>query len=97
MNPIRLSAFAILALAWPYAAFACDGPAGRSVTVTYDGQKFTVTDMGRQAVNVEFTAYNNTYNLQLAPGQSDTPRTPGMLGQPMQGYQSCSATPVRYR
>jgi hypothetical protein len=78
-------------------AQACDGPAGASVAITYDGQKFTVTDIGRQSVNVAFTTANNSYNLQLAPGQSDSPRTSGMFGQPMSGYQSCTATPIRYR
>ena len=97
MNRLQLSGLAALMFAFPPAALACDGPAGRSVAVTYDGRKFTVTDMGRQTVNVTFTAYNISYNLQLAPGQSDTPRSPGMLGQPMQGYQSCSATIVPAR
>src|SRR5579871_3551121 len=97
MSPFRIFGLVIMAFAWPCAALACDGPAGQFVTVAYDGQKFTVSDIGRQAVNVEFTAYNTMYNLQLAPGQSDTPRALGMLGQPMQGYQSCSATAVRYR
>lgn len=78
-------------------AQACDGPAGASVAITYDGQKFTVTDIGHRSVNVVFTAANNTYNLQLAPGQSNSPRTSGMFSQAMSGYQSCTATVVNYR
>jgi hypothetical protein len=87
----------VLALLWPCAAWSCDGTAGRSVAVTADGQKITVSNMGRQWLQITFTAWNNTYNLQLAPGQSASPRSPGTFGQFMSGYQSCSATPVRYR
>ena len=90
-------ALVISALAWPCVAEACDGPAGASVTVTSDGEKFTVTNVGKLAVNVVFTAYDNTYTLTLQPGQSDTPRTSGTFTQPMRGYQSCSATAIRYR
>jgi hypothetical protein len=88
---------ALLLLAWPCQAMSCGGPAGGSVAMTYDGHKFTVTDVGRQSVNVVFTAYNMTYNLQLTPGQSASPRSPGMFGQSMSGYQSCFATPAAYR
>lgn len=88
---------AVLVLAWPCQALSCGGPAGGSVAIAYDGQKFTVTDVGRQSVNVVFTAYNATYNLQLAPGQSASPRSSGMFGQSMSGYQSCFATTVVYR
>jgi hypothetical protein len=73
---------------------ACDGWAGRDIAVTFDGQKYTVTNMGREWLQVAFAAFGNTYNLQLAPGQSDSPRTSGMFGQPMYGYQSCVATPL---
>lgn len=76
---------------------ACDGPAGASIAIAYDGQKFTVTDVGRQAVSVVFTTVNNSYTLTLQPGQSDSPRTTGIFSQPMQGYESCSATPLRNR
>lgn len=62
--------------------------------MTFDGQKYTVTNLGRAQVQVAFTAFGMTYNLQLAPGQSDSPRTPGMFTQPMMGYQSCVATPL---
>jgi len=86
-----------LALFWPSAALACDGTAGRSVAVTFDGQKYTVSNMGRQWLQVVFTAGSATYNLQLAPGQSAVPRSPGTFGQFMSGYQSCSATPIRYK
>ena len=96
MKPLFF-ALVISALAWPSVAAACDGPAGKSVAVTSDGEKFTVTNVGREALNVVFSAYDNTYTLTLQPGQSDTPRTSGMFTQPMRGYQSCSATAIRYR
>ncbi len=82
---------------WSGAAFGCDGVAGRNVAVTFDGQKFTVSNVGRQYLQVVFTAGSATYELQLAPGQSATPRSPGAIGQFMSGYQSCAATPIRYR
>jgi hypothetical protein len=88
---------ATILLWWPCAALACDGAAGRSVAVTFDGQKYTVSNVGRQWLQVTFTAGNNTYNLQLAPGQAASPRSPGTFGQFMSGYQSCSATPLRYK
>ncbi len=87
----------LLALALPTAALCCDGTAGRSVAVTFDGQKFTVSNMGRQWLQIIFTAGNATYNLQLAPGQAASPRSPGIFGQYMSGYQSCAATPISYR
>jgi hypothetical protein len=86
-----------LALLWPCAAWCCDGVAGRSVAVTFDGQKYTVSNVGHQWLTVVFTAGNATYNLQLAPGQAASPRSSGTFGQFMSGYQSCSATPIRYR
>ncbi|HTT84577.1 MAG TPA: hypothetical protein VMF67_13945 [Rhizomicrobium sp.] len=86
-----------LALLWPCAAWSCDGTAGRNVAVTFDGHKYTVSNMGRQWLQVTFTAWNTTYNLQLAPGQAASPRSPGTFGQFMSGYQSCTATPIRYR
>jgi hypothetical protein len=94
MRRTFLGVAAILALAWPACARACDGWAGRDIAVTFDGQKYTVTNLGRAQVLVDFTAFGTTYNLQLAPGQSDSPRTPGMFSQPMYGYQSCVATPL---
>jgi hypothetical protein len=94
MRRIFLGAAAILALAWPTYALACDGWAGHDVATTFDGQKFTVTNVGREWLQVTFTAFGTTYNLQLAPGQSDSPRTPGMFTQPMMGYQACIATPL---
>lgn len=87
-------AVVVIAGAWCASAAACDGSAGRDVAVAFDGQKYTVTDTGREWLQVAFTAYGATYNLQLAPGQSDTPRSPGMFSQPMYGYQSCVATPM---
>src|ERR1700722_8725217 len=97
-HAIRLATGAMLAvLALPGSAWCCDGVAGRSVAVTADGQKITVSNMGHQWLQVTFTAWNNTYNLQLAPGQSASPRSPGTFCQTMTGYQPCNATPIRYR
>jgi hypothetical protein len=81
----------------PQAAWCCGGQAGASVAISYDGGKYTVANIGRQWVDIVFTAGNETYSLRLAPGQADTPRSPGMLGQSMQGYQSCVATVVPTR
>jgi hypothetical protein len=90
-------AVVVLAAFLPCEAWSCDGTAGQSVAITFDGQKYTVSNMGRQTLNVVFTAYNATYNLQLAPGQSASPYSPGIFGRFMSGYQSCVATPVLYR
>lgn len=87
-------AAAALVLAWAAGAMACSGPAGRDVAIAFDGQKYTVTDTGRAWLQVALTAFGTTYNLQLAPGQSETPRSPGMFTQPMAGLQSCIATPI---
>jgi hypothetical protein len=92
-----LVAVVFLALALPGAGWCCDGTAGRNVAVTYDGQKYTVTNSGRQWLQVTFTAWNETYNLQLAPGQSASPRAPGAFGSFMAGYQTCVAMPLLYR
>lgn len=81
-------------LLWPAVGSACDGTAGRDIAVTMDSQKITVTNMGRESVQVAFNAFGTTYNLELAPGQSDSPRTSGLFTQPMYGYQSCVATPL---
>ena len=92
MKPVFLGA--LLALAWAADASACGGTAANDVSVAFDGQKFVVTNTGREWVQVDFGAYGATYNLQLAPGQSDIPRSPGVFTQPMYGYQSCTATPL---
>lgn len=89
-----LLAAVAFALLWPASAWSCAGPAAGDVSVSFDGQKYTVTNTGRQWVQVDFAAYGVTYNLQLGPGQSDIPRSPGMFTQPMYGYQSCVATPL---
>ena len=78
----------------PALAHACDGSAARDVAVAFDGQKFTVTNTGRAWLAVAFQAFGTTYNLELGPGQSDTPRSPGLFTRPMAGYQSCVATPL---
>lgn len=84
----------MFALAWCGEAAACGGTAAHDVSVAFDGQKFTVTNTGREWVQVDFAAYGATYNLQLGPGQSDIPRSPGLLTEPMYGYESCVATPL---
>src|SRR5690348_14395224 len=91
---LLLTAAAILALGWAGEASACDGAASRDVVITFDGQRLTVTNTGREWVQVDFAAFGTTYNLQLAPGQSDTPRMQGLFNLPMNGYQSCVATPL---
>ncbi|HEY3778895.1 MAG TPA: hypothetical protein VGL35_12645 [Rhizomicrobium sp.] len=88
---------ALLALALPQAAWCCGGQAGSAVAITYDGGKYTVSNVGRQWLDIVFTSWNTSYNLRLAPGQSASPYSPGMLGQFMQGYQSCVATVVPTR
>ena len=97
MKRIGIAAIIAATVFYPAFAAACDGFAGRDIAVTFDGQKYTVTDTGREWVQVVFSAFGTTYNLQLAPGQSDSPRTPGMFSQPMYGYQSCVATPLPVR
>ena len=94
MKRILTTAAAVSIALLPAWAWACDGAAGRDVTITMDGQKVTVTNTGRAPVQVDFAAFGTNYNLQLAPGQSDSPRTPGLFNLPMQGYQSCVATPL---
>ena len=92
MKLALLKAVAVCATAWPCQAWCCGGPAGRYVAISYSGQKYTVTNIGRSPVHVTFTAWSTTFDLQLAPGQSGSPYTPGMFGQSMSGYQSCYAS-----
>jgi hypothetical protein len=69
-----------------------------SVAISTDGQKVTVTDIGRQPVDVSFQAWGTNYDLQLAPGQSGTPINQGINQRYMSGYQTCYAritAPVR--
>jgi len=94
MKRVLTAVAAVLILLVPACAWACDGAAGHDIAVTTDGQKVTVTNTGRELVQVAFAAFGTNYSLQLAPGQSDSPRSPGMFSQPMLGYQSCVATPL---
>ena len=94
MKRVLITTAAVSMALLPAYAWACDGLAGRDVAITMDGQKVTVTNTGRASVQVAFSAFGTNYNLQLAPGQSESPRTPGMFNLPMQGYQSCVATPL---
>lgn len=84
----------MLALSWCAGASACGGTAAHDVAVSFDGQKYTVTNTGREWVQVDFGAFGSTYNLQLAPGQSEIPSSPGVFTHPMLGYESCVATPL---
>ncbi|HLY07368.1 MAG TPA: hypothetical protein VKR31_16600 [Rhizomicrobium sp.] len=94
MKALLPGAVAIVVLAWAAEARACGGSAAHDVAVTFDGQKFTVTNTGKAWVQVDFGAFGATYNLQLGPGQSDIPRSPGVFTRPMLGYESCVATPM---
>ena len=77
----------------PLSAFACTGPAGQFVAISYDGNKYTVVNMGKRPVHVVFTAYiGQTYVLDLYPGQASTPASSGWLQLPMKGYQTCVAS-----
>lgn len=94
MKRFLLATAALSAFFFPALAWSCDGTAGHEIAVSSDGQKFTVTNMGREWVSVAFTAFGSAYSLQLAPGQSDSPHSPGMFSQPMRGYEACVATPL---
>ena len=92
----------LCALLVPAEAQSCDGPSGGSVALTTDGHKYTVTNVGRQPLQVTFGAFGASYSLQLAPGQSGTPISSGVHQQYMSGYQTCYAatlapTPIRPR
>lgn len=97
MRLFVVAAAALVALSLPKAAWCCGGQAGSSVAIAYGEAKYTVSNMGRQWLDVVFTAWNTTYTLRLAPGQSASPRSPGTLGQFMKGYQTCVATAVSAR
>lgn len=88
---------ALAVSAAPCCAWACGGPAGTAVAISSDGNKYTVTNMGRTMLAITFTAWNQTYVLSLAPGQSGTPASSGWLNLPMKGYQSCSAVALPAR
>jgi len=86
----RIILAAIFAIA-PGAAWACTGTAAMDVAITYDGSKYTVTNVGKAPVVVTFQAWAQSYTLSLAPGQAGTPMTGGIFNLPMKGYQSCTA------
>jgi hypothetical protein len=75
----------------PCRVWACGGPVGSAIAITGDGTKYTVTNLARKPVTVTFTAWGQTFELKLAPGQSGTPIAPGFEGQTMRGYQTCYA------
>jgi hypothetical protein len=97
MKAATLGLAAIGMAIWPVAAWSCGGPAGKSVAISFDGQKYTIANVGRQQIHVTFGAWNTNFALQLAPGQSGSPTTPGTFPQPMSGYQSCYAVAVSAR
>jgi len=92
MRRTAITATIVCAILWPASAWCCGGSAANYVAIAYDGQKYTVTNIGRRPVQVTFTAWGTTFDLQLAPGQSGTPYKPGVFGQLMSGYQSCYAS-----
>jgi len=94
-NLITIIAFAA-GLA-PCSAWSCDGPAGAAIALSTDGNRYTVTNTGRQQVTITFAAYGQSYTLSLAPGQSGTPTSGGLFNTPMKAYQSCLAIPVPTR
>jgi hypothetical protein len=81
----------------PCAAWSCDGPAGGAIALSTDGNRYTVTNMGKAQVTITFAAYGQSYTLSLAPGQSGTPTAGGLFNTPMKAYQSCIAIPVPAR
>jgi hypothetical protein len=81
----------------PCAAWSCDGPAGGAIALSTDGNKYTVTNMGKAQVTITFAAYGQSYTLSLAPGQSGTPTSSGLFNTPMKAYQSCIAIPIPAR
>lgn len=91
MKSILLYVAASCAVMGPCSALACGGPVGSTIAITTDGTKYTVTNMGRKLAAVTFTAWGQTFQLLLAPGQSATPISPGPFGQFMHGYQTCYA------
>jgi hypothetical protein len=91
MKSVLLFVAAACATMGPCRTWACGGPVGNAIAITTDGAKYTVTNMARQPVTVIFTAWGQTFQLNLAPGQSGTPFGSGFLGQPMHGYQTCYA------
>ncbi|MGH6888229.1 MAG: hypothetical protein ACREHF_03385 [Rhizomicrobium sp.] len=97
MRPMLAAGALALTLTLPQAAWCCGGQGGSSIAITYGGGKYIVSNVGRRWLDVVFTAWNTSYAMRLAPGQSDSPRSPGMLGQFMQGYRSCVATVVPAR
>jgi len=97
MRTRMLAASLFAAVFVPVSALACDGPAGTAIAISYNGNSYTVTNVGRAEVAVTFNAWGKTYSLSLAPGQSGTPSSGGLFNLPMHGYQSCIAVPVATR
>jgi len=84
-------------VAVPGCAWSCGGPGAMSVAISYDGGKYTVTNIGRTPLLITFVAWTTNYSLSLAPGQSGTPASSGLFNLPMRGYQSCTAMVVSTR
>jgi hypothetical protein len=96
-NLAILLATMIGAVAVPGGAWACDGPAGAAVAISYNGSTYTVTNISKVPLQVTFNAFGSTFTLSLAPGQSGVPQGGGLFNLPMHGYQTCIAvvTPSR--
>lgn len=87
----------LAAILIPAAAQACDGPAGNAVAVSCGGNSCTVTNISRAILSVAFSAWGQNYTVELGPGQSGIPASPGWLSTPMKQYQTCIATVVPAR
>ncbi|MGD0192114.1 MAG: hypothetical protein ABSD74_15350 [Rhizomicrobium sp.] len=84
-------------IAVPGCAWACGGPAGAAVALSYNGSTYTVTNISKVPLQVTFAAFGTTYSMSLAPGQSGVPQGGGLFNLPMHGYQSCTAVVVPTR
>jgi hypothetical protein len=90
-------ALAFCAVVAPSGAWACDGPAGAAVAISYNGSTYTVTNTSKAMLQVTFNAFGKTYALSLGPGQSGTPSSGGTWNLPMHGFESCTAVAVPMR
>jgi hypothetical protein len=96
-NRAILLAIMIGTVGMPGCAWACGGPAGEAVAISYNGSIYTVTNTSKVPVQITFDAFGTTYTMSLAPGQSGVPQGGGLFNLPMHGYQSCVAVVVPSR
>jgi len=88
-------AISLVAGLTPCCALACGGPAGDAIALSTDGNRYTVTNMGKIPVAITFASYGQTYSLTLAPGQVGTPTGGWLFNLPMKAYQTCTAIPLQ--